>query len=362
MLIVCAGGLSAGGGIGRQMENFLAARRQGGTIDYSVLDTRGATYINGRALAVLPAAWRLLNCLLALARERLRPGPVLLHVNLAGRGSLARKSVVCAWASLIGLPYILHGHEPDLAREYRRRGAVMRFAARRCFAGARAAILLGDEARAALRPLVPMPRGGMQVLANAVPRAVTARRPPGRAPVHLVFLGHLDTRKGVGELLGALAEPGARDLDWQLTLAGGGAVKPFSRMAQAYGLAERTRFAGPLDHAQVEKLLLAADVLVLPSHAEGLSMAVLEGLAAGLAVIATPVGAHADVIEHGVCGLLVPPGDVPALCGALRSVILDGDLRARLQDGARRRHAQAFDIAPYAERLAGLHAALMDAP
>ena len=54
-------------------------------------------------------------------------------------------------------------------------------------------------------------------------------------------------------------------------------------------------------------------MLVLPSHAEGLAMSVLEGLAHGLAVVTTPVGAHAEVIEPERSGLLTPPGDIAAL-------------------------------------------------
>ena len=63
---------------------------------------------------------------------------------------------------------------------------------------------------------------------------------------------------------------------------------------------------------------------MLPSHAEGLAMSVLEGLAHGLAVVATPVGAHAEVIEPEQSGLLTPPGDVAALA-ASRSIRVIGD-------------------------------------
>ena len=64
-------------------------------------------------------------------------------------------------------------------------------------------------------------------------------------------------------------------------------------------------------------------------------MSVLEGLSYGLAVITTPVGAHLEVIEPEVSGLLVPPGDIPALAEALVRVIEDENLRNRLRRGAR---------------------------
>ena len=88
-------------------------------------------------------------------------------------------------------------------------------------------------------------------------------------------------------------------------------------------------------------------------------MAVLEGLANGLAVITTPVGAHPEVIEPEVSGLLIAPGNVEALSGALVRVIDDEGLRQRLRAGARRRFLEKFDIGSYAVRLSQLHVSLL---
>src|SRR5208283_854286 len=98
---------------------------------------------------------------------------------------------------------------------------------------------------------------------------------------------------------------------------------------------------------------------VLPSHAEGLAMSVLEGLSYGLAVITTPVGAHMEVIEPGVSGLFVPPRDVDALAAALGRMIDDPALRRALGEGARRRFLEKFDVRQYAERLRSIHESLM---
>ena len=88
-------------------------------------------------------------------------------------------------------------------------------------------------------------------------------------------------------------------------------------------------------------------------------MAVLEGLSYGLAVITTPVGAHPEVIEPEVSGILIPPGNVEALAGALVRVIDDASLRQRLGAGARRRFLEKFDVRAYAEQLSQLHASLL---
>jgi glycosyltransferase involved in cell wall biosynthesis len=148
---------------------------------------------------------------------------------------------------------------------------------------------------------------------------------------------------------------------WRATLAGGGPIDEFRKLADDLGILDRLCFPGWLDQVGVRTLCADADVLVLPSHAEGLAMSVLEGLSHGLAVITTPVGAHPEVIEPDVSGILVPPGDVVALADALVSVIEDGTLRHRLARGARDRFLEAFDVRRYAARLEQLHAGLLTA-
>ena len=178
-------------------------------------------------------------------------------------------------------------------------------------------------------------------------------------PVHLVFLGYLSARKGVPELLEALAGPALAALPWRATLAGGGPVDEFRARAIALGLADRVAFPGWIDQPSASALCAAADILVLPSHAEGLAMSILEGLAHGLAVVATPVGAHAEVIEPEQSGLLVPPGDVAALAAALARVVGDPALREHLRAAARHRFLDRFDVRSYASSLARLHVGLL---
>lgn len=84
-------------------------------------------------------------------------------------------------------------------------------------------------------------------------------------------------------------------------------------------------------------------------------MAILEAMAHGLAVVATPVGAIADVIREEQTGLLVPPGDVPALARALRRVINDPVLRLRLGQEARSLVQQECDAAHYGDRFLRLY-------
>ena len=94
-------------------------------------------------------------------------------------------------------------------------------------------------------------------------------------------------------------------------LAGDGDVEGVRQLAAPLG--DAVRVLSWIDPAERDRLLEASDVFVLPSHAEGLPMALLEAMAAGLPVIVTPVGGIPDAVTQGVDGVYVPPGDVEQL-------------------------------------------------
>ena len=361
VLIVCPGGLENGGGIGRQMGYFLGS---GDThypgLTYRVLDSRGPWFLGASKLHSLLSGFYLLRCMAELVGARLSAAPCLAHINITGRGSTFRKLFVAGTASLIGLPYILHVHDYDYGADYAQRGSSMRALVRHMFRRACNVVVLGRRDRAELSKAFGLMPGQAVVLHNAVPDPQAhEQRIPRDEVCHIVFLGYLSARKGVPELLSACASPQLAARQWRATLAGSGPVDVYLEEARRLGVADRIAFPGWLDQSRASALCEAADILVLPSHAEGLAMAVLEGLSHGLAVITTPVGAHDEVIEPEISGILVPPGDVPALTTALARVIDDADFRARLQEGARARYLADFEIKGYSSRLRRLHADLL---
>jgi glycosyltransferase involved in cell wall biosynthesis len=183
-----------------------------------------------------------------------------------------------------------------------------------------------------------------------------------RSTVRLLFLGHLDDRTGVLELLHALARPALRQRAWHLDLAGGGEVARFRAEDHDHGLADRTSFHGWLSPEGVAALGRAADVFVLPSHAEGQAMSLLEAMAHGLAIVTTPVGAHLEAVAADREAIIIRPGDVDELAAALARLIDEPALRALLGAAARRRFLEAFDISGYAVELARLYAEVLAEP
>jgi glycosyltransferase involved in cell wall biosynthesis len=282
------------------------------------------------------------------------------HINITGRGSTIRKIILTAVVRVLGIRYVLHLHDYDYADYYNSRGKLLKKLIAAVFCRADAVIVLGRRDLEVIPELLHVDRHRMIVLHNAVadPEPDLSSRRVSEKPCHLLFLGYLSARKGVPDLLRALATPTLKPLPWRLTLAGGGPLDEFRSLANELGIVDKLRFTGWLDEAAVSKLCADADVLVLPSYAEGLAMSVLEGLSHGLTVVTTPVGAHSEIIEPEVSGIMVQPGDVPALATALARVIEDESLRSRLSNGARSRFLEGFDIRRYAKRLEQLHAGL----
>lgn len=360
VLIVVPGGLEHGGGIARQMGYFLRAHHDSKQrLHYRVIDSRGPWFLGSSPLHIISSIAYFGRAILTLSRACLS-SPCVAHVNITGRGSTLRKVILLMIGRALGLRYVLHVHDYDYAEYYRSQRAFLQKLIATTFRRADAVIVLGRQALETISETLQLSEDRMVILHNAVPDPaprLDRRSVPG-TPCRLLFLGYLSDRKGVANLLKALASPAVKHLRWQATLAGDGPIDMYRDVANELGILGSLSFPGWLDQRSVNELCAGADALVLPSYAEGLAMSVLEGLSHGLAVITTPVGAHSEVIEPEVSGLLVPPGDIPALADALVRVIQDEGLRSRLARGARARFLEKFDVRRYAVRLEQLHADL----
>jgi glycosyltransferase involved in cell wall biosynthesis len=196
---------------------------------------------------------------------------------------------------------------------------------------------------------------------NAAPLA-----PGSAAGGSLLCVAALTPDKGHDVLLDGLAT--ATDLTWRCECVGSLVRDPafaegVCRRARELWLGDRVRFPGALTGQELDRAYAAADLLVLPSHAETYGMVVTEGLARGLPVLATKVGGVTEALgyaEDGTRpGLLVPPGDPAALGAALRAWLEDAELRDRLRLAARGRRAKLRPWAATASAVADVLAGVM---
>lgn len=160
------------------------------------------------------------------------------------------------------------------------------------------------------------------------------RRP---TPLRLLCVATLTPRKGHRLLIDALAP--LYDLPWRLDCVGSSTRDPATaralrRQLQALALERRVTLHGELPAAALLESYRRADAFVLASYLEGYGMALADAVAHGLPVVSTTAGAIPETVSPDA-SVLVPPGDRPALTGALKNVIEDGRLLRRLARNAR---------------------------
>lgn len=182
---------------------------------------------------------------------------------------------------------------------------------------------------------------------------------PDRKPAqNLTFVGRLAAVKGVPVLFDALTQIGLPDI--RLTLVGDGPERAeLEREARAKGLSDRLSFVGYKSQSEVAEILQDTDILVLPSFAEGVPVVLMEAMAAEIPVITTRVAGIPELVEDGVSGALVAPGDELALAQAITTLLADPGLRTKMGKAGRAKVSAEFNLESEASWLAQLFAAYL---
>lgn len=175
---------------------------------------------------------------------------------------------------------------------------------------------------------------------------------------YIVCVGTPVKLKGWVELLEAIKQLGEKFSGWELLM-----VAPprknedaldLQSISAALGIEQRTRYIAGLNNDSLAEVFRASDAFILPSYNEGMSNAVLEAMASGLAVITTDVGGHAEVIDNNVNGLLIEPHSVAAIATAIEKVVTDESFRIEAGIQARKRMLEFGDYKQNAERLVSI--------
>lgn len=166
-----------------------------------------------------------------------------------------------------------------------------------------------------------------------------------------LYCGRLDVEKGVEQLLRAFGQISPASSDLTLRIAGQGSERTrLESLARELGLEKHVTFLGWVDPLELEIELSSAWALVAPSlWAEPLGLVALEAIVRGVPVIASAVGGFAETVEEGVSGLLVPNGDIPALAGAMSSIVARHQFADGIPVDAVRRATARHDITSHVE-------------
>jgi len=278
----------------------------------------GLTYFLG--------VWRTLR---ALQR---RHGRFVLHAHCAYPDVVGAALA----ARLLGLPLVATVHGSDINISGRQR--LLRPQIRAALRGARRVIAVSAPLAHAVAELAGLPPERVACIpcAGYSPAVFHPRGGGERAALRralgiadearlVLFVGHLVPVKALDVLLRAWALLGGAPsvgAHARLVLIGEGSERgKLERQAGELGLAGCVAFLGPRPQAAVADWMVAADLLALPSHAEGSPNVVVEALASGTPVVASRVGGIPDLVDEGVNGLLVPAGEPQALADALAAAL-----------------------------------------
>jgi glycosyltransferase involved in cell wall biosynthesis len=319
--------------LGRQHEQERFA--EGVQIFKVPVDNRNIHHSSNREL--LAYAARALPLALRLHRARLYDLCLAWSALPAGMVALAARRIT-------GLRYLVRVCGPDIPGFERRYGPLYPMLApiiRAVWHGAETVVAKCAGEAEMIHAVDPAVR--VQLVPNGVDLTAFAPAPiPDGGPLRVICVALLIERKGQAHLIEALRRLVAAGYDLTLDLVGDGdAAEEYRARAVAAGVGERVRFAGYVPRERIAAHYAAAHVFALPSYNEGMSVATLEALAAGLALVVTRTGGTAELVDDGVNGLTFDWADVDTLTMHLRRLAGDRVL-ARSMGAASRRRAEGF--------------------
>jgi glycosyltransferase involved in cell wall biosynthesis len=290
--------------------------------------------------------------------------PALCYLSVSQNAlAFQRDALLIAAAKSSGARVVTHLHGGYFGEFYRTASGPLRWMIRLTHRWIHRCWVLGEGLRPLFDGLLPATR--VRVVPNGVPASEPRERkavrsldvslagaaPTDPPPITVLYLGQLAESKGVGDLLHALSlteqaraeGPSIRCLiaGPYLTERDQAVLEPKIRDMEERG---RGVVLGLIQGEEKTRALREADVFVLPSKypLEGQPIAILEAMAAGLPVVATPRAAIPDMVVDGVTGFLIPEGDTRALASALTRLAKDADLRSRLGRAGRERYESHF--------------------
>jgi glycosyltransferase involved in cell wall biosynthesis len=260
------------------------------------------------------------------------PSANLLHVHTSSRHSFFRKAPFVVLGRLLGKPVILHVHGGAFGDFWRSAGGFKRCLIASVLHSAAVVVAISQISAAELRAYLPDIR--LIVVPNPYEQLPKVNVPEATGG-SVLFVGRIDSNKGIFDLLHAFARTAQALPLARLVVAGDGKLTEARRLTAELGISGLVSFKGWITSSELATEFACATVFCLPTYCENLPMSLLLAMAAGVPVVSTPVGGIRELIETESSGMLVPPGDVAALSNALERMLLNAGLRRRLACSAR---------------------------
>jgi glycosyltransferase involved in cell wall biosynthesis len=250
----------------------------------------------------------------------------ILHIHCASRGSFIRKSMVVLLGNALGKKTIMHIHGGLFHRFYQS-SAFMTFFVRSILRSCNRVICLTTEWSKTFNEDLGL--SNLSVVSNPV-RAYRFKPYHEHDTISLLFLGTITANKGIFELVYYLQQnPFYLQHKIKLTICGEGESDKLITLISKENKVGNIFFEGWVDGTKKDELIADTDIFILPSHYEGLPMAILEAMSAGKPIIATSVGGIPSVVRPQHNGWLIEPGKINQLDPVLDQIFNDPHIISR---------------------------------
>ena len=314
-----------------------------GTVLAALVGTWGSRRYFAGALGMLPKV-------VHASRLMVGEGVDHVHCHFASHPALAGFIV----HRLTGIPFSFTAHGSDLHKDRHMLPQKVQEAAFVCAISDDNRRIIAEECGADAADHVHVVRCGVDTTGFA-PKAVA---PLSEATLRVLTIGTLHEVKGHKHLIDACERAIGSGVDLRCELVGEGPDRSdLEERVRVAGLAGSVRFLGALPAPQVRAALLRSDVLVAPSvpardgRREGIPVVLMEAMACGLPVVASRLSGIPELVDDGVEGILVAPGDVEGIAAALKRLAGDPGLRHRMGSAGRARVEREHDVDANAGRL-----------
>jgi len=288
--------------------------------------------------------------------------PHIIHLHTSQSIAWLKDTFFVLVGKLLGYKVIVHVHACSIDELYVNGPRFLQRYSRRIFGIADAVIAISAEWGGILSNIVSSKK--IYTLTNCID--VASFKPSSACTsqqgVRVLFVGSVGPRKGAFDLIETLGHLAFDEHALHTWIVGyeerDGCLAQAENRLKELQLENVCELLGTVVGERKVQLLSDADLFVLPSHNEGLPIAILEALAAGLPIVSTPVGGIPGAIHDGYNGFLVSPGDVNSLTEKIAILAKDVNLREIMGKRSREIAEHEYDVIPYAGKLISLYETL----
>lgn len=288
-----------------------------------------------------------------------RSKPDVVHINTAFEPRAIIRDLVLT-RSAGSRPVVLHVHGGRFVMQEFSSGFLALLAEKLLRSASRVIVLSEPEAANLLRR---SPGLNISILPNAVAASgfPDIERDRDR-PKTIIYLGRLHEDKGLSEMVETCRLLAAQGFKFKFTCYGTGRDRERFIRGMTEVIGDNFHYGGVISSTDKLQALSSADIFLMPSRFEGLSIALLEAMAAGCVPVVSNRGAIPTVVEDGRNGFLIDPGDITQIVGRLKFLLSEGETGwEEYRRNARETVRQRFDIGPYVRKLDAVYRELTTA-